>query len=122
MRPSSFRALLLALAMVFQTIAGGMGVARASAGVVGPIISAHCEQMRVADNAAPADKTGHRHDCQSCLLCAGPPSVAIDVFVDSHAILRRCALTDFDAPAVTAPASRALRAQQARAPPSSARV
>lgn len=123
MRPSSFRALLLALTMVFQTVVGGMGVARASTVVAEQTISAHCEQMRAADDAAPTDKAGrHRHDCQSCLLCAGPPSVAIDVFVDRHAILRRFALIGFDAAAVAAPGSCTLRAQQARAPPSSACV
>jgi hypothetical protein len=69
MTSSSLRALLLALAMVLQTIAGGAGVARAAPGETGAGFLAHCDSPQQTDEAAGGRPGDHRH-CESCCLCA----------------------------------------------------
>ncbi len=75
MRPSSLRALLLALAMVVQTIAGGIGVARAAPTELA--LSEHCGAASKADGAADSHQDGRHRHCESCCLCAGPPAVSL---------------------------------------------
>jgi hypothetical protein len=70
MKLSSLRALMLALAMVLQTIAGAAGVARAASAEAGAALLAHCASV-VQDDKATDGRQGeaHRH-CDSCCLCA----------------------------------------------------
>ena len=117
MRLSSLRALLLVLAMVAQTVAGGAGLARAAPFSSQQTLFAPCHQLDAADQPGPADKAGHRHDCQSCLLCAGPPPVWVAVWAYDSATSLEYALIGFhsvDSPSLTA---RAARSHCARAPP-----
>lgn len=87
MRPSSLRALLLALAMVLQTVAGGWGVARATE-LSGQALSAHCENAASGAGTADRDRAGHRHSCQSCCLCAAPSTFPV---VDAASTVESCA-------------------------------
>ncbi|WP_363349313.1 hypothetical protein [Methylocystis echinoides] len=79
MRPSSLRALLLAFALVIQTIAGGVGVARAMPGELA--LKAHCAEMagQAGEGADSRHQRRHQH-CESCCLCAGPPGVSLTEF------------------------------------------
>lgn len=78
MRPSSLRALLLALAMVIQTIAGAGSVARAGVGVAGLAMTAHCATgVNEADGATDGRRHGRHQPCDSCCLCAGPPGASL---------------------------------------------
>lgn len=118
MRLSSLRALLLVLAMVAQTVAAGAGFARAAPFSSQQTLSATCHQLDAAGQSGPADKAGHRHDCQSCLLCAGPPPVWIAAAWTTHAAASLdYALIAFNAADSPAPAARAARSHCARAPP-----
>lgn len=117
MRLSSLRALFLVLAMVAQTVAGGWGVAREA---IGPAagISAHCAKMRGMDRAGDAHRDGRHHNCESCLLCAGPPSVALDVFTPQLLTPRASESASFIFFNTSGVAARILQARFARGPPS----
>ncbi len=79
MSPSSLRALLLALAMAVQTIAGGIGAARAMP--AGLALEAHCAAMAgKADSSADSHPDGRHQHCDSCCLCEGPPAVSLTAF------------------------------------------
>jgi hypothetical protein len=68
MRFPALRALLIALAMVVQTLAGASGLARAAETGAAAVVSSHC-----ADRAGDANGPGqgpHAHHCQHCCLCA----------------------------------------------------
>jgi hypothetical protein len=78
MRVSSFRALLLALAFVLQTIAAGAGVARALPESFQAGVSEHCERQGPdAGDASDAGRHAGRHHCDACYLCGGPPSLFV---------------------------------------------
>ncbi|MCC3247063.1 hypothetical protein LG047_17350 [Methylocystis sp. WRRC1] len=124
MRPSALRALLLALAMVFQTIAGGVSVAHAATGASPQAVSGHCDFMRGPHHGEPAGKAGS-HDgrhimCLSCLLCAGPPTVSIDQRTDIVLERRSCAVIGFTSSEILRLVSRAAQTSRARAPPAAA--
>ncbi|MEK4033691.1 hypothetical protein WOC76_15600 [Methylocystis sp. IM3] len=79
MSPSSLRALLLALALAIQTIAGGVGVARATSAELA--LKAHCAAMTgQSEGAADSRQDGRHQHCDSCFLCAGPPAVSLAAF------------------------------------------
>ncbi len=117
MRLSTFRALLLALAMVFQTVAGGAGIAHAASISPEDTLSAQCHHMRAGEQPAPDDRPGHRHNCQSCFLCGEPPPAWVSLAWDDVVALGEFAR--FDAPLYAGrPLSeRQWRAHSARAPP-----
>ncbi|MGE5389352.1 MAG: DUF2946 family protein [Hyphomicrobiales bacterium] len=74
MNVSSLRALLLALAMVLQTIAG---VARAASADAGAALLLHCESKAVQDDKAAGGGHSRHHHCDACSLCAAPSSVYV---------------------------------------------
>ncbi len=117
MRLSTFRALLLVLAMVFQTVAGGAGIAHAASISPEETLSAQCHQLRTGERPAADDRLGHRHNCQSCLLCGEPPPAWVSLASDYLVALGEYAR--FDAPIYAGrPLSeRQWRAHSARAPP-----
>lgn len=117
MRPSSLRALLLALAMVLQTIAGGASVARAASMSSQVSASAHCERMRAPGDAAPAKSDDRRHMCQACLLCAAPPLVALGYPGDIVDRVPVSARGGFVLSASEGASTRIAQGQRARAPP-----
>jgi len=120
MRSSSFRALLLALAMVFQTIAGGWAVARAGTGTGHTSVSAHCARLLIQmygdEGGAPASEHDHGM-CPSCLLCDEPPAAAVQGFGQILFGLRSVApVISFSVERPRAAAS-VVYAQSARGPP-----
>lgn len=117
MRLSSVRQLLLVLVMVMQTVAGGASVARAASFMPQFKLSAPCHQLRAAGPSDPADKAGHRHDCQSCLLCAEPPPVWFSAIANHSATSFDFAPVAVDATDTPSPPARAARSHCARAPP-----
>ncbi|WP_424361893.1 DUF2946 family protein [Methylocystis parvus] len=116
MRLSSLRALFLVLAMVVQTVAGGWGVARAGTGPDAGI-SAHCAKQAGVDRAGGAGRDARHHMCESCLLCAGPPSVALDDFTLQLLRPLASAPADFIFFDTSGAAARILQAHFARGPP-----
>jgi hypothetical protein len=120
MRISSLRALLLALAMVLQTIAGGAGVARSAMSDAHPAVSAHCarllKQLHGNEGRAPAGESD-RGMCQSCLVCDEPPAAWVhdlDVSVAAQRASAPIAPPSSDAAVHFATIARA---QSARGPP-----
>lgn len=125
MRPSTLRALLLVLAMAFQTVAAGWSVARAAPGNARPPtsaeVSAHCAHMLalagVKRQGAPASESGDHGMCQSCLLCDGPPTVSLPAVSHVAAAARVCASVR-QRPVETRPDFAPLAfARRARGPP-----
>lgn len=117
MRLSSFRVLVLALAMVVQTVAGGVSIARDANIQPQQAVSAHCDLMGAIDHAAPADKATHRHDCRSCLICAGPPAVSLTTAEENLVTVVGVAPLTFDLADAQSPDRRITRSHCARAPP-----
>jgi hypothetical protein len=117
MRLTTFRALLLALAMVVQTVAGGVGLAHATSSSATETLSAPCHYFRAGEQPALNDRLGHGHNCQSCLLCGEPPPAWVSLASDYLVALGEYAR--FDAPVYARrPLSERLsRAHSARAPP-----
>jgi hypothetical protein len=122
---SSFRAVLLALAMVLQTVAGGVGVARAMP--AGLAVSAQCAAI---SGKAEAARAGHRdgrqdqrhQDCDACCLCDGTAGVSVvDDVVVSFAP-RACRATRFAPNASSAAPARLPEAHRARGPPGAERA
>jgi len=68
MRLNTLRTLLLVLAMVSQTIAGGAGLARAASASAHETLSAPCHQLRQGERPAPSDRLGHGRHCLLCCL------------------------------------------------------
>lgn len=120
MRPSSLRALLLALAMVLQTIAGGASVARAASMSSQVSASAHCERMRAPGDVTPARSDDRRHMCQACLLCAAPPLVALANPGDVIGRVPVSVRGGFVLSASEGSFARIAQGQRARAPPPAA--
>jgi hypothetical protein len=117
MRLSSLRALLLVLAMVAQTVAGGASIARAASMSSQQMLSGPCHQSGAGDQSGPANKVGHRHHCQSCLLCAEPPPVWIagwSSLSEASVQYAPISFTTADSRSLTA---RPARSHCARAPP-----
>jgi len=116
MRLTTLRTLLLILAMVTQTVAGGAGLARAAAISSGQTLSASCHHLSEAENTASNDKAGRQHNCHSCLLCGGPPAAWISS-VEFHVVaLVAYALIDPPVNAARSRSERLSRAHSARAP------
>lgn len=118
MRLSTLRILLLVLAMVLQTVAGGAGLAHAAAAPPGTTLGVQCQHLSADERSAPDDRAGHRHNCLSCLLCGEPPPAWVS--------LASADVVDFDEYAlIKAPTGakqsslreRPSRAHSARAPP-----
>lgn len=116
MRLSAIRAILLALAVVFQTAAGG-GVVAAAQNPDVVASEVHCGRDDAGGPSAPAGHAQHRHHCLFCQLCAGD-GVAAPWAAPAHILGVQEALRLGLAP-VTEPAPPSVRArtQQARAPP-----
>ncbi|MFO1125946.1 MAG: hypothetical protein U1E25_12190 [Methylocystis sp.] len=117
MRLTTLRNLLLVLAMVTQTVAGGAGLARAASIFSEETLSTSCHHVREAENTASNDKAGRHHNCHSCLLCGGPPAAWISS-VEFH-VVALAAYALIDPPVNAAPSrfERLSRAHSARAPP-----
>lgn len=118
MRPSSLRALLVAFVMVLQTVAGGLGAVRATPNGFDPQISAHCGLSHASEPGS--DDTGrdaHHHMCESCLLCAGPPSLAVGAFYPDLAQPRIFHSARFIAADSAGAPARLARGRLARGPP-----
>jgi len=116
MRLSAIRAILLALAVVFQTAAGGGLVAAAqNPDVVAS--EAHCGRDDAGGPSAPAGHAQHKHHCLSCPICAGggvaAPWAAPAQILGVQEVLR----LGLAPVAERAPRSVGARTQQARAPP-----
>lgn len=117
MRLTGIRALLLVLAMVVQTVAGGVGLARATSISLTETISGPCHQLRAGEQPAPDDRLGHRHNCQCCLSCGEPPPAWISQNADYLVAVGEYALTDTRVRAESPLSVRPWRAHCARAPP-----
>ena len=117
MRLTTLRTLLLVLAMVTQTIAGGAGLARAASMSQEETLSAQCHALRSAEQPATGDEAGHRNNCHSCLLCGGPAPALVSC-ADYHvAALDEYAQIDAPVEAARSRFERLSRAHSARAPP-----
>lgn len=118
MHSSSLRALLLALVMVLQTVAGNVGMARAMTDAAGLALTTHCDKTgdTPSDNAAGGNQSHHRH-CDSCCLCGEPPGVSLTESVPAL-MTRRAIRVAALVPSETSGApARLAQAQQARGPP-----
>lgn len=115
MSPSSLRALLLALAMVVQTIAGGIGVARAAPTELA--LSEHCGAASNADGAADSHQGGRHRHCESCCLCAGPPAVSLTTVASILTRPRAFCATGYVLREASAFPARLAYSQFARGPP-----
>lgn len=112
---SSLRALLLALAMVAQTIAGGWSVAL-SAPAVG--VTHHCEKTSVPSERAGHAKSGApRCACECCLLCGEPLSSPLQSEGYALAAPRDGGLALFAPETLLGPVVRTKDAWLARGPP-----
>jgi hypothetical protein len=118
MRLSSVRALLFAFVMVMQTVAGGFGVARAMPGGADPGLSAHCGSISAnEDGADDTRRDAGRHRCESCLLCAGPPSLSAVAFAPGLLPPRAFQRAGFIRSDGAGAPARIARARLARGPP-----
>ncbi len=115
---TTLRTLLLVLAMVAQTFAGGAGLARAASIAPEETLSAQCHHhMRAGEQPAPDDRPGHRHNCQSCLLCGEPPPAWVSLTSDDVVALGEFARFDAPINAGRPLSERQSRAHSARGPP-----
>ncbi|MEF3368125.1 hypothetical protein V3H18_16440 [Methylocystis sp. 9N] len=114
---SSLRALLLALAMVVQAIAGGASLAQAAPPSPERAFAAPCHERYAPDDSGPAEKSGHHRHCQSCCLCAEPWHAWVADWTHDASAPVDYALIDFGATDFSSPAARAVRSHCARAPP-----
>lgn len=118
MRLPTLRILLLVLAMVLQTVAGGAGLARAAADSPGSTLSVQCDHLSASERSGADDRAGHRHNCLSCPLCAEPPPAWVSLAAGDVVDLKEYAF--IAAPmGATQPSlrERPSRAHSARAPP-----
>jgi len=117
MRRLSLRSLLFLLALVMQSVTGGMTFAGTHADVPG--VSADC----ALDNSgvhqtAPAHGGHHgQHDCVSCQLCAAAAAALAVVTSYYRVAFDHPAPFDLDLEFNRAPAASSQRTQQPRAPP-----
>ena len=117
MRLTTLRALLLVLAMVIQTVAGGAGLARAASMSPEEALSAQCHRLRVGEQSAPNKEIGHGRHCHACLMCGEPPAAWISPLADYVIPIDEYALIDSPSFAGRALSERPSRAHSARAPP-----
>lgn len=112
---SSLRALLLALAMVMQTVAGGASLAHAASLSPEGARAERCHER--SEDSSPAEKSGRHHHCQSCCLCAETWHAWVTDWTHDASASADYALIDFGAPAFSSLATRPARSHCARAPP-----
>jgi hypothetical protein len=113
------RVIFLALALIFQTAAGGIGLAAAQGGDAASN-AVFCESGSASESSNPAQHKSHEHHCPECQLCATGASVlAAAPQSTNRDFFRFRSRAGFK---ISVPAPRRLlieRAHQARAPPSS---
>jgi hypothetical protein len=117
MRRLSLRSLLFVLALVMQSVTGGMTFAGTHAGVPG--VSADCALGKSGvHQTAPANGGHHgQHDCVSCQFCAAAAAALAVVTSYYRVAFDHAASFDLD-PAFNRPRAALIqRAQQPRAPP-----
>jgi hypothetical protein len=117
MRRLTLRSLLFVLALVMQSVTGGMMLAGTHAGVPGA--SAECALTRSGvHQTAPAPGGRHgQHDCVSCQLCAAAGAALAVVTSYYRVAFDHAAPFDLDLEFNRAPAALSQRTQQPRAPP-----
>ncbi|MGJ0506507.1 MAG: DUF2946 family protein [Methylocystis sp.] len=115
MRKSSLRALLLALVMVVQAIAGGFGAAHATPGVTGAAL-AHCVSAGGEADKAGNPSTRHQH-CDACCLCAAPATASVPDPGPAPVAPRAFHVVGFSPGDARVPHARVSRSQFARGPP-----
>jgi hypothetical protein len=116
MRRLSLRSLLFVLALVMQSVTGGMTFA-GQPGVPGA--SADCALGKSdVHQTAPANGGHHgQHDCVSCQFCAAAAAALAVVTSYYRVAFDDAAPFDLDLEFNRAPAALSQRAQQPRAPP-----
>jgi hypothetical protein len=114
----TLRSLLIALALVAQTVAGGWRVAHAT--TMSPLsgVSVHCTQLR--DAAGDARKDAAHHLCNTCSLCAGSASVPTVDVVIAFSTLGDVTRAEFPHVEVALARSQITQARFARGPPAAA--
>jgi len=117
MRRLSLRSLLFLLALVMQSVTGGMTFAGTHAGVPG--VSADCAVTRSGVHQTAPAHGGHQgqHDCVSCQLCAAAAAALTIVASYYRVAFDNAAPFDLDLEFNHAPAAVSHRTQQPRAPP-----
>jgi hypothetical protein len=114
----SLRSLLLVLALVVQTAAGGTGFAGTVLALAG--VSANCEQDKAGGHQAPPvqNSSQHKHDCLSCQLCVADGAAAANLVAHSYQLAFRDSVPlDFGLERRAYPTAPGQRAHQPRAPP-----
>jgi hypothetical protein len=113
MRRLSLRSLLFVLALVMQSVTGGMTFA----GVPG--VSADCALTRSGVHQTAPTHDGHhgQHDCVSCQFCAAAAAALAVVTSYYRVAFDHAAPFNLDLEFNRAPAAISHRTQQPRAPP-----
>jgi hypothetical protein len=119
MSPSPFRALLLALALVVQAIAGGASVARATSMETGLGLTQHCLTRNAPspDQGERGPTTGGAHLCHDCCLCGGPLAFSPQSYAGFAVALRVPVRVDAPPVAAIGAPARLAHAPPARGPP-----
>ncbi len=119
MRRLSLRSLLFVLALVMQSVTGGMAFGGTFAGVPG--VSADCALAKSGvHQTAPAHGGHHgQHDCVSCQLCAAAAAALAVVTSYYRVAFDDGARLDLDLAFNRPRAALSQRTQQPRAPPAS---
>jgi hypothetical protein len=120
MRLSSFRALILVVAIAVQAVAGAWGVARTAPGPLTAGISEHCVKQSDAGGAGDPRHGGAHRMCESCLLCGGPPSLFIGEFAPVLALPQAFKFAGFIVADASGIPARFARSSLARGPPAEA--
>ena len=115
MRRFSLHAVLLVLALVFQTVASGAGMAAMSANA-GP--GEHCDRVSTTEQRAPGDTDKRKHDCLSCQACSSVgPAASFSAFAAHALVLPVVTRVELPLCAGLAPEASCAAAHRARAPP-----
>ena len=117
MRLTTLRTLLLVLAMVIQTFAGGAGLARTGSMSPEQMLSVQCHQLGADEQSAPNDGLAHRHNCHSCPPCGAPPAAWVSPASDYFVALGEYTLIGAPSYAMRPLYERLSRAHSPRAPP-----
>jgi hypothetical protein len=114
------RALLLALAMVAQTVAGTAVLARAASGSPQQTLSASCQRLPAAEGTGLGDpeKTHRHHGCEPCCRHSEPPPLWTTDWTDRAPALFSYRLISFPFREFPSLAASVDRRHRARAPPS----
>ncbi len=117
MRRLTLRSLLFVLALVMQSVTGGVTLAGTHAGLRG--VSTDCALTRSGvHQTAPAPDGRHgQHDCVSCQFCAAGAAALAVVASYYRVAFDHAAPFDLDLVFDRAPAVSSQRTQQPRAPP-----